>query len=304
MFSTLKATLKASFPKLHAVLLAPSADLPRSYHWWQIPTLLSLDAPVVAYVWQQLVSTTFGAALTWQLELLLISSVWLVYVADRCLDAQRLSLHSASTARHQFYVVHSRTMWLAWAVVFIISLLLSLSLPRPILLLGLSMAGLAALYLGAMHVLHWPLKLPKEVLIASMFSLGVHFAVLVNAPLYLAEVLSLTMFGVLCFLNCALIAFWEQDADKKQGHPSIARAKPTSRRWLEASGVVVIVGSSLSWLFFPQQGSLWGCIIASSVLLGVLEYVHNHLPAPLLRVLVDAVLLTPLVVLVASLVLG
>ncbi|MEM6429125.1 MAG: hypothetical protein AAF708_07780 [Deinococcota bacterium] len=295
MFSTLKATLKASFPKLQKLSLEHPSQT--KYYWWQVPTLLSLDAPLVAYVWQQLITSAFGIRLSWQLASLLVCSVWLVYVADRCLDARTLSLQTASTARHRFYVVQGRKMWLAWAGVLAISVLLSMALSLRVRVTGLSMAGLAAAYLGFIHVLDWPLKLPKELLIASLFTLGVHFSVLVKMPLQITEAVSVLMFGLLCFLNCSLIAFWEQDADSKQGQVSIALARPSARRWLETCGLAVVIGSAVSWLLFPAYWPVWVCLLVSSLLLGMLEHLHTHLPVPLLRVLVDAALLTPVVVL-------
>ncbi|MEM7735326.1 MAG: hypothetical protein AAF267_05995 [Deinococcota bacterium] len=296
MFSTLKATLKASFPKTPGMSLGYSSQ--PKYYWWQVPTLLSLDAPLVAYAWQRLISVAFEIYVPWQLTVLLISSVWLIYVADRCLDARTLTPQTASTARHQFYVVQGRKMWLAWGVVFLSSLLLSMELSLSLRVTGLGVAGLAVLYLGLIHISNWPLKLPKEILIASLFSLGVHFGVLFNTPLHMAEAVSVFMFGILCFLNCSLIAFWEQDADSKQGYLSIALARPASRAWLHVCGMVVIVGSGLTWLFFPAQWMVWLCLVVSSLLLGVLEHLHTLLPIPLLRVLVDAALLTPLALLI------
>ena len=50
-------------------------------------TVLSLDAPAVAVLWQLLFARSFHARLGASVTILLALVVWLIYVADRVLDA-------------------------------------------------------------------------------------------------------------------------------------------------------------------------------------------------------------------------
>ncbi len=67
---------------------------------WLWPNLISLDAPVVAVLWQMFFARCFGVRIDFTLAALLMLSVWLIYVADRVLDAHR---RPSGIARHQFY---------------------------------------------------------------------------------------------------------------------------------------------------------------------------------------------------------
>ena len=85
---------------------------------WLWPNLLSLDAPLVALLWQILFIRCFHAGgpasssvLT---SALLVSVVWLIYAADRALDAWR---GSGLRPRHEFYRRHWRTVLPVWIVV-------------------------------------------------------------------------------------------------------------------------------------------------------------------------------------------
>jgi len=258
--------------------------------WWQLPTLLSLDAPVVALVWQMLLARATPTPLPWQAPVLLFASVWLVYVLDRCLDARKLTLHRAATPRHRFYVRHRR--WFGWLAggVFVVCVAVSVTLEPRLLLIGISVALLTGLYLAFVHFSDAKQFIPKELQIALVFSLGVHVAL---SAWHLPYLLSGLLFALLCFLNCAFIAFWERTADTQQAQRSLARSHPTLRPLLHVLALVLIGTSSISGLILPDMLAIGACLAVSGALLLLLEQRHHVLPTSLLRVLADAVLLTP-----------
>jgi hypothetical protein len=276
--------------------------------WWQVPTLLSLDAPAVALSWQMLLARATPTPLAWQAPLLLFASVWLVYVLDRCLDARTLTLRTAVTPRHRFYVRYARWFWGVSAAVFVLCAVVSVTLEPPLRLIGTAVALLTGLYLAFVHVGNPPRQnaktktqakaqikaqtktLPKELQIAFVFSLGVHVAL---SPWGLSQLVSSGLFALLCFLNCAFIAFWERTADIQQAQRSLARSHPNLRPLLHALALTLISVSSLSWLIFPNMLAVWACLVLSTGLLLVLEHRHDQLSTPVLRVCADVVLLTP-----------
>ena len=262
--------------------------------WWQLPTLLSLDAPLVALVWQMLLARATPAALPWQAPVLLFASVWLVYVIDRCLDARKLSLRTAITPRHRFYVRHARWFSRLAMAVFVGCVVVSVTLEPRLLLIGSAVALLTGLYLTLVHigkvVGKVAKRIPKELQIALVFSLGVHVAL---SPWGMTQLLSGSLFALLCFLNCAFIAFWERAADTQQGQHSLARSHPTLRPLLHVLALVLIGVSGISGLILPDMLAMGACLALSGALLLLLEQRRYHLPTRLLRVLADAVLLTP-----------
>ncbi len=72
-------------------------------HWWQWPTVLSLDAPAIALVWQALLARVVQVTLGWPEAFVLGCSVWLAYAADRWIEGWRLDPAQIRTQRHYFY---------------------------------------------------------------------------------------------------------------------------------------------------------------------------------------------------------
>src|SRR3979490_633491 len=71
-----------------------------SKRFWLLPNLLRLDAPGAAVVWQILFARCFQVPVDALAAAVLLSTVWLIYAADRILDARNSDCHSP---RHEFY---------------------------------------------------------------------------------------------------------------------------------------------------------------------------------------------------------
>src|SRR5579864_3623593 len=87
---------------------------------WLWPNLLSLDAPIVALLWQILFTRCFRAPLNPVASALLAFAVWLIYVADRTLDVQGAACEPL-TSRHLFYRLHWRALAPLWIAVLAVS---------------------------------------------------------------------------------------------------------------------------------------------------------------------------------------
>ena len=59
---------------------------------WLWPNLLSLDAPLVALVWQDFAAHSFGHPLRLPARIVLALTVWAIYVVDRLLDEESATL--------------------------------------------------------------------------------------------------------------------------------------------------------------------------------------------------------------------
>jgi hypothetical protein len=175
---------------------------------WLWPNLLSLDAPVVALLWQVLFVRCFHASPGAETAILLPVAVWLIYAADRMLDAWR---GSTATPRHQFYQRHWRAVvpvwvailaagtWIAWAY-----------LPPMMWSRGLLVASGSAVYLLAVHGAPriWRRPGAKEAAVGVVFALGVSLAAWPMVQTW-SDIVAIALFCLLCWINCTAIEDWE-----------------------------------------------------------------------------------------------
>ncbi len=239
--------------------------------FWLWPNLLSLDAPVIAVLWQHFLSDTLSPVHP-AVTIVLGLSVWLVYTADRLVDTWSPGA-TITSARHRFALAHR-------------SLLAGIAIP----VLGLDLT-LALLYLPLLHFLAGVLLAvavaarfyavlrpprrpwPKELWTAIIFATGVWAPVLLANPLRPGAIL----FALLCWWNCSAIDSWEEASG--------------SRPLLGTAALLTVAALGLfAWNHRPvalaEALSAAGfCLLAA----GARRFSPN-----LLRAAVDACLLTPL----------
>ena len=247
---------------------------------WLWPNLLSLDAPLVALLWQVLFVRCFHGSLGLLPAALLAVAVWIIYVADRTLDAWRGAPGTAEQPRHEFYRRHWRVVlpiwvgalgtgaWLAWS-----------RLPGPLFAEGVAVASATALYLAAVHLTPGLLRRAnsKESAVAVLFGLGASLAAWpgVQTP---GDVLAILLFSCLCWMNCAAIEDWEHGRELR---PSI----------VAAAGLVALTAACVLHDHRPILGA---AETAGALGLVVLDRLQRRYSAQALRVLADVVLLTPI----------
>ncbi len=74
---------------------------------WLLPNLLSLDAPIIAIIWQSLLANYASLPLRLTGRIVLGLTVWSIYIADRLLDVRQPAGLNESP-RHRFYRAHRR----------------------------------------------------------------------------------------------------------------------------------------------------------------------------------------------------
>jgi len=132
----------------------PPASKPtpaRRTPWWLWPHVLSLEAPVVAVLWQATLAHTHGIRLTPLLGLGLGLACWVVYLLDRTLDTLAVQSAAELDVRHAFYHRYRRMLMLgvlppvllllAWLALFVI--------PEGVLWQAAGLGLLVALYLAS-----------------------------------------------------------------------------------------------------------------------------------------------------------
>jgi hypothetical protein len=283
--------------------------IPGKPKWWQWPTVLSLDAPAVALLWQWLLARVAATPLAWHHGFILGLATWLVYAADRWIEGWRLVPGQVLTQRHWFYLSRRWPVFAAWLVVAATGLTLAFVQlgPREIVA-GFIVLVPVLVYLLSHQLMHRdnPWRAPKELCVALLFAAGVSCFQIVRAPGALRVLLvPLALFGALCLANCALISLWETEVDRAHGQTSFALQYPRGRRlartlpWLLA---LLAAGFATRETGATQITAF--CAAASGGLLGAVDLSHLRCGRQLARVLADVALMTPLVPLLASLALS
>jgi hypothetical protein len=255
---------------------------------WLWPNLLSLDAPLVAVLWQVLFVRCFHGVLDAVTSILLVTSVWLIYAADRALDAWR---GERSSPRHRFYQQHWRVLLPVWTAVLAASAWLALrELPAVLLRRGCVLMIVVVVYFAIVHGLarRAPVVWSKEASVGLVFALGASLAAWTNVRT-IADGAAIALFFVLCWINCAAIQKWESgDFSRAYGRRIHLRRSAVS--W-GAVGVAVVAGVLL-WMDHPILG---GAEMVSACAFVWLDRVRRRLSPDALRVLADVALLSPMV---------
>ena len=175
---------------------------------WLWPNLLSLDAPAVALLWQILFVRCFHASAGTASAVLLTLAVWLIYAADRMLDAWRGAI---TTQRHEFYRLHWRAVLPVWLTLLAAASWIAwVQLPPALWSRGMLLACGSVVYLGTVHgaPAWWRRPDSKEAEVGVVFALGVSLAAWPMVQTW-TDILAIAQFCVLCWMNCVAIEDWE-----------------------------------------------------------------------------------------------
>lgn len=239
---------------------------------WLWPNLLSLDAPIVAVLWQILFARCFQVPVDALAALLLLLTVWLIYSADRTLDAWKGDCHSP---RHEFYRRWWRPLFPLWmSVLGLTGWLAAEHLSTGLFLRGAILLAAIGVYFALVHT--GILRGPKEAAVGVLFALGASLEAWskVESP---ADVATILLFSGLCWMNCIAIQRWE--GERLDWSPSAA---------------AIVLACAAGVLLYAHRPILGGAELASAAAFLLLGHVHRRLSADAVRVLADVALLSPL----------
>jgi hypothetical protein len=270
--------------------------------------LLSLDAPTIAALWTWFIAFANHVRLPLSSTLAMALAVWMLYAADRLMDARLLNIdpthYEGLEARHYFHHRH-RSAFLTG--ILFASIALALLLPHleaEALHLYVVLGGLVSGYFILIHatrsaaaqrnVAH---RLPKEIAVGLFFAAATFIPTVARRPdLRLTLLPSAILFAALCSLNCLFIYAWEHDGSRA-GAPSHAITRLALRN-LPSLTVLLTLSSAAITLF--DQRAPWPIPYATALSAAVLLLLHNHRLAitPItLRASADLALATPLLLL-------
>jgi hypothetical protein len=250
---------------------------------WLWPNLLSLDAPVIAVLWQGVFAHDAATKLSFAARAILPLAVWLIYLMDRLFDTAAERPMQA-TARHAFSRANKTLCcWLASSAAFL-SAVSVLFLPLPVIRSGLAVLLVVCLYLLVVHGMGGSVRrwLPKEAAVGVIFSVGCVLAPLTWSPNPTHVLFPALLFGLLCWANSAAIEVWEG------GRVDGVSALLVQRLKILAFAIALL---SLTRGFADRSTP---ALLLSAIGYVVVEYLRPDLDADLARVAIDIPLLTPL----------
>jgi hypothetical protein len=254
---------------------------------WLWPNLLSLDAPIVAALWQGFLAYRFSIPLRPAGSLVLALTVWAIYLLDRLLDARRPPV-PAEPARHRFYRRHSNWMAALWAVVTIADAVIAVRWLHPeVLREGLIPLAGVAVYLAVVHVSGKRLKIPKEIAAAVLFTGGTFLTAWAALPCPRLAWAAVAFF-ILCLANIVAIESWEWPTHAPP-HILTRWLARTYLVWVPAAVVICALLGRNEW-YISIALSAAACV--------VLFAAGRRLSLEARRALVDGVLLSPILFLI------
>lgn len=253
---------------------------------WLWPNLLGLDAPLVALTWQAFLALAIAVPLRPVGRITLGLTVWVIYLADRLLDV-RSAPTTRETERHRFHRRHNRLLWALLVLAFFADLAAVFFWLRPaVFRSGLLPFTAVILYLGIVHRQRIPI--PKEIAVAMLFTAGTFLIGWTFSQHRLSLLVPATAFLLLCLGNLVAIEMWEwrelRNGMDKPPHRVTLLLDRFFPWWMGALALTPIA--------FPTPWFLAIAASAAAILLLRRSSVRLNLNAR--RVLVDAVLLTPI----------
>jgi hypothetical protein len=266
---------------------------------------LSLDAPLVAVLWQGFVAACFHLSLAWPARATLALAVWAVYIGDRLLDTAKEPA-AGSSPRHRFHNDHRRLMTGVLVVVLGCAAGLSLLQVRPALFhAGVLIAALVLAYMVAVHKPSsgagmreslW--RVSKEAVVAVLFTCGTILAPWLRSESKGSIFLAASALFLVFWANTSLIEMIEwRRLRASSGQPPHASTVSLIENYKLFA--VAFVGYTAALFFFHSQDNLRWFLLApliATLALYLLAQVERRLSPTASRVFADAALLSPIVV--------
>lgn len=258
---------------------------------------LAIIEPLVGVVWQRALGQCLGIPVEAHYSLLLGLSLWLVYVADRWLDAWTLTAGVPAAARHRFAREHKLALAAAWCAVLALDVAVAVFTLNSIE--WLTRAGLLLATFGYFASVHGRVaKPPKELLVTAIYTAGVSVFAwpLLGWPwAWSPGLLSGTLaFALLALLNLATIAVAETALDRAQGFPSLGQRRQGLAVTVDVAGIALAATSAVAACVAGPFQSWFAAVAGSALTLWILGRVRQRCRPDHFHLAADMALLVPL----------
>ena len=220
-------------------------------------------------------------------------TVWIIYSIDHLLDARKIT-HEASTFRHRFYQKHFRTMLVVSIFAAIVDAIAVIWIRKPVFIGGIF------LFCGVMAYLlmnrFW--KIPKEVIIALLYTLGVLLPSLAITSVDMRHwpIVLMVQFFSTALTNLVLFAWFDRDHDRHDHGSSFVMQFGERKSTIFIWGLLLF-NISLTIIARPFSGAL--ILFAMNLILCALFYWQNAFARDeRFRIFGDAIFVLPLLIFV------
>jgi hypothetical protein len=263
--------------------------------------LFSLDAPTVAALWTWFIARSSHIRLPLASPAAMALAVWILYAADRLLDAARPGAADSEDleARHLFHRRHRRAF--LTGIVFAaaaLALLLPTLDPAAIRLYLIEGVLLIAWFV-ILHTMHSAHRLPKEIAVGLFFSAATFIPTIARAPALRPSLLpAAILFAAICSLNCFFIYAWEHDPSSQTPHrPAHATTRIATAHLPVLTALLATAATALALFGAAGTSPIAAACALAAALLFALHRNRRRLARIDLRAAADLALLTPLLLL-------
>jgi hypothetical protein len=268
---------------------------------WLWPNLLSLQAPLVAVLWQLLLARSTHVRLNpfepWALGL----AVWLIYLTDHLIDTARPAGRGWEPPRKDFCRKHWRKfLVLAVGIGFVLISFVNRLLWAAMVRVGWRLSLGVACYFALIHLApaNWRRGWPRDAAVAVFFAFGTFIAVwLANGRDVVPLLLPGALFMLLCWANCSLIETWEWQASGSPASEVPNQAAGWVAEHLLIIGALIALLSAVFGLvsLLPREFAVAPCLSGAS--LALLSIYRRAIPARFVSPAADLALCAPAIVL-------
>jgi hypothetical protein len=268
--------------------------------------LLSFDAPTVAVLWTWFIASANHIQLPLSSTLAMALAVWMLYAADRLMDARLMAVrlmdtnpthHEDLEARHYFHHRH-RSAFITG--ILLTSIALATLLPRletEAIHLYLVLGGLVSGYFILIHATRSAHRLPKEIAVGLCFAAATFIPTVARRPdLRIPLLPAALLFATLCSLNCLFIYAWEH-THPDANHCTHTITRLALRNLPSLTIALTLCSTALSVL---DHQAPWPIPCATAISAALLLLLHHHrdsLSRITLRAAADLTLTAPILLL-------
>ncbi len=266
----------------------------RLIQYYRLANVLSLDVAVGAIICTLFFSKIFNIEVGISAILCLGLSVWIIYTADHLLDTYGIQ-HQASTSRHRFHQQNKNLLSVILLVAFVITIPQLFFIRKPVLLGGIILSAIIALY----FLLQKQLRYLKELFGAFLYVGGVLLVPLSLKFEYLSSthIILIIQFFITALLNLLLFSWFDYQKDSIDHRESFATIVGPSQAKKTLFGLFTINGLLSVFLFLAYGNLIFASVIilVMNLILMVIYLYKNYFSInDRYRIIGDAVFIIPL----------
>jgi hypothetical protein len=261
--------------------------------------LCSLDAPTVAALWTWFIARASHVRLPPPVPIAMALAVWILYAADRLLDARHLNdPRNELEARHFFHLRHRRAFLVGITLAALALAAVVPSLPVPSIHLYLVEGALLIGWFLVLHATPVSHRLPKEIAVGLFFAAAVFIPTVARQPALRPSLLPVAaLFAALCGLNCLFIYAWEHEGPGATTRPAHATTRLALTRLPALTILTATAGTALCLLHVSSSRLIPAACVLAALLLLLLHRNRRRLSRTSLRAAADLAMLTPILLL-------